>query len=121
MVEQLTRIAADAAGDPTLASRTWVLLTEAPDGGWGLDGHANTNEELVLHCRPSWRAGYCGDACVAPRSWPAVEDAAGRFAQGGGASLEGGALVAGHGRLVELLDAAGAEHTDQRQGHLIAW
>jgi hypothetical protein len=65
MVEQLTRIAADAAGDPTLASRTWVLLTEAPDGGWGLDGHANTNEELVAHCRPSWRAGYCGDACVA--------------------------------------------------------
>jgi hypothetical protein len=27
--------------------RTWVLLTEAPDGGWGLAGHANTNEELV--------------------------------------------------------------------------
>ena len=43
VVEQLTRIAADAAGDPTLASRTWVLLTEAPDGGWGLNGHANTN------------------------------------------------------------------------------
>jgi len=27
--------------------RTWVLLTEAPDGGWGLSGHAKTNEELV--------------------------------------------------------------------------
>jgi phenylpyruvate tautomerase PptA (4-oxalocrotonate tautomerase family) len=51
VVEQLTRIAADAAGDPTLASRTWVLLTEAPDGGWGLDGHANTNEELVAAAR----------------------------------------------------------------------
>ena len=50
MVEQLTRIAADAAGDPTLASRTWVLLTEAPDGGWGLSGHANT-EELVATSR----------------------------------------------------------------------
>jgi hypothetical protein len=24
-----------------------VLLTEAPDGGWGLAGHANTNAELV--------------------------------------------------------------------------
>jgi phenylpyruvate tautomerase PptA (4-oxalocrotonate tautomerase family) len=46
VVEQLTRITAEAAGDPTLASRTWVLLTEAPDGGWGLNGHANTNEEL---------------------------------------------------------------------------
>jgi phenylpyruvate tautomerase PptA (4-oxalocrotonate tautomerase family) len=48
VVERLTGIAADAAGDPTLTSRTWVLLTEAPDGGWGLNGHANTNEELVL-------------------------------------------------------------------------
>jgi len=47
VVERLTDIAAGAAGDPTLSSRTWVLLTEAPDGGWGLAGHANTNEELV--------------------------------------------------------------------------
>ena len=51
VVEQLTRIAADAAGDPTLASRTWVLLTQAPDGGWGLQGHANTNQELVAAAR----------------------------------------------------------------------
>jgi phenylpyruvate tautomerase PptA (4-oxalocrotonate tautomerase family) len=60
VVEQLTRIAADAAGDPTLASRTWVLLTEAPEGGWGLDGHANTNQELVAAARAqiaSLRAG----------------------------------------------------------------
>ena len=40
-----------AVGDPALASRTWVLLTEAPDGGWGLGGHANTNEELVAAAR----------------------------------------------------------------------
>lgn len=51
VVEQLTSIAAGAAGDPALASRTWVLLTEAPDGGWGLAGHANTNEELVAAAR----------------------------------------------------------------------
>ena len=51
VVERLTAIAADAAGDPTLPSRTWVLLTEAPDGGWGLAGHANTNEELVAAAR----------------------------------------------------------------------
>jgi phenylpyruvate tautomerase PptA (4-oxalocrotonate tautomerase family) len=51
VVEQLTRIAAEAAGDPTLVSRTWVLLTEAPEGGWGLDGHANTNQELVAAAR----------------------------------------------------------------------
>jgi phenylpyruvate tautomerase PptA (4-oxalocrotonate tautomerase family) len=51
VVEQLTRIAADAVGDPALPSRTWVLLTEAPDGGWGLNGHANTNDELVAAAR----------------------------------------------------------------------
>jgi hypothetical protein len=28
-----------------------VLLTEAPDGGWGLNGHANTNDELVAAAR----------------------------------------------------------------------
>ncbi len=28
-----------------------MLLTEAPDGGWGLGGHANTNEELVAAAR----------------------------------------------------------------------
>jgi len=60
VVERLTSIAADAAGDPALVSRTWVLLTEAPDGGWGLSGHANTNEELVAAARAqiaSLRAG----------------------------------------------------------------
>jgi phenylpyruvate tautomerase PptA (4-oxalocrotonate tautomerase family) len=60
VVERLTDIAAEAAGDPSLATRTWVLLTEAPDGGWGLSGHANTNDELVAAARAqiaSLRAG----------------------------------------------------------------
>ena len=60
VVERLTDIAAEAAGDPSLATRTWVLLTEAPDGGWGLGGHANTNDELVAAARAqiaSLRAG----------------------------------------------------------------
>src|SRR6202044_402557 len=43
VVSRLTEIVAAAAGDPTLANRTWVLLTEAPEGGWGLWGHAHTN------------------------------------------------------------------------------
>ena len=50
-VARLTAVVADAAGDPSLADRTWVLLTEAPDGGWGLAGHANTNAELVAAAR----------------------------------------------------------------------
>jgi phenylpyruvate tautomerase PptA (4-oxalocrotonate tautomerase family) len=51
VVEQFTAIIAGAAGDPSLAARTWVLLTEAVPGGWGLHGHANTNEELVAAAR----------------------------------------------------------------------
>jgi phenylpyruvate tautomerase PptA (4-oxalocrotonate tautomerase family) len=51
VVEQLTDVVADAAGRPELKERTWVLLTEAPDGGWGLWGHAHTNAELVAAAR----------------------------------------------------------------------
>ena len=50
-VVELTRVASEAANDPSLADRTWVLLTEAPDGGWGLGGHAYRNEELVAAAR----------------------------------------------------------------------
>ena len=51
VVSQFTSMVADAARDPALAERTWVLLTEAVPGGWGLGGHANTNEELVAAAR----------------------------------------------------------------------
>jgi len=51
VVARLTDLIARAAGDPGLIERTWVLLTEAPDGGWGLSGHANTNEDLVAAAR----------------------------------------------------------------------
>jgi phenylpyruvate tautomerase PptA (4-oxalocrotonate tautomerase family) len=47
VVRQFSDLVASAAGDPALAGRTWVLLTEAIEGGWGLAGHANTNAELV--------------------------------------------------------------------------
>jgi phenylpyruvate tautomerase PptA (4-oxalocrotonate tautomerase family) len=57
VVRELTDIVARAAGDATLADRTWVLLTEAPDGGWGLSGHANTNAELVTAARAAIAAG----------------------------------------------------------------
>jgi phenylpyruvate tautomerase PptA (4-oxalocrotonate tautomerase family) len=51
VVSQFTELVAAAAGDPSLSDRTWVLLTEAVEGGWGLSGHANTNEELVAAAR----------------------------------------------------------------------
>jgi phenylpyruvate tautomerase PptA (4-oxalocrotonate tautomerase family) len=51
VVSQFTDLVAAAAGDPSLKDRTWVLLTEAVEGGWGLAGHANTNAELVAAAR----------------------------------------------------------------------
>jgi phenylpyruvate tautomerase PptA (4-oxalocrotonate tautomerase family) len=51
VVRELTDIVATAAGDPTLAQRTWVLLTESPEGGWGVDGHANTGADLAAAAR----------------------------------------------------------------------
>jgi phenylpyruvate tautomerase PptA (4-oxalocrotonate tautomerase family) len=51
VVEKLTNLVAEAAHDETLKERTWVLLTEALEGGWGLWGHAHTNEELVAAAR----------------------------------------------------------------------
>jgi phenylpyruvate tautomerase PptA (4-oxalocrotonate tautomerase family) len=51
VVAQFTDLVAKAAADPALAERTWVLLTEAVDGGWGLWGHAHTNAELVQAAR----------------------------------------------------------------------
>ena len=51
VVSQFTSMVANAASDPALAGRTWVLLTEAVPGGWGLGGHANTNDELVAAAR----------------------------------------------------------------------
>ena len=44
VVEQLTAIVVAAGGT---TDRVWVLLTEAVQGGWGLWGHAHTNDELV--------------------------------------------------------------------------
>jgi|SRR5579862_2744082 len=51
VVEQLTDLIAAASGDNELKERTWVLLTEAEDGGWGLWGHAYTNDELLAKAR----------------------------------------------------------------------
>ena len=51
VVSQFTSMIADAAHDPALAECTWVLLTEAVPGGWGLGGHANTNDELIAAAR----------------------------------------------------------------------
>jgi phenylpyruvate tautomerase PptA (4-oxalocrotonate tautomerase family) len=51
VVKELTDIVAAAAGDPTLTERTWVLLTESPEGGWGISGHANTGADIAALAR----------------------------------------------------------------------
>ncbi|MBN9253329.1 MULTISPECIES: hypothetical protein [unclassified Mesorhizobium] len=51
VVRRLTDLVAAAANDADLVDRTWVLLTEAAPGGWGLWGHAHTNEEIVAAAR----------------------------------------------------------------------
>jgi phenylpyruvate tautomerase PptA (4-oxalocrotonate tautomerase family) len=51
VVTELTEIVADAGGDPSLSERTWVLLTESPEGGWGIGGHANTNADIAVAAR----------------------------------------------------------------------
>jgi phenylpyruvate tautomerase PptA (4-oxalocrotonate tautomerase family) len=51
VVKELTEIVAGAAGDPSLTERTWVLLTESPEGGWGIAGRANTNADIAAAAR----------------------------------------------------------------------
>jgi len=47
IVADVTAVVAEAAGDPGLRERTWVLLHEAVDGGWGIGGVAYTNSALT--------------------------------------------------------------------------
>ena len=51
VVRDITELVADAAGDPSLVDRTWVLITESPDGGWGIGGVANTGADIAASAR----------------------------------------------------------------------
>jgi phenylpyruvate tautomerase PptA (4-oxalocrotonate tautomerase family) len=51
VARELTDIVAAAAGDPTQVERTWVLIHESPNGGWGIDGHASTSDDIVAGAR----------------------------------------------------------------------
>jgi len=57
VVKELTEIVAEAAGDSSLADRTWVLITESPEGGWGIAGHANTQADIAAAARAALSAG----------------------------------------------------------------
>jgi phenylpyruvate tautomerase PptA (4-oxalocrotonate tautomerase family) len=47
LVKEATEIVAKISGDPSQAGRTWVLLTEAAEGGWGIAGTAFGKEEFA--------------------------------------------------------------------------
>ena len=47
LVREVTEIVVKMSGDPTQAGRTWVLLTEAAEGGWGISGTAFGKQEFA--------------------------------------------------------------------------
>jgi phenylpyruvate tautomerase PptA (4-oxalocrotonate tautomerase family) len=51
LVTEATQIVARICGDPSQARRTWVLLTEAAEGGWGIAGTAFGREEFAALLR----------------------------------------------------------------------
>jgi len=57
VVKELTEIVVAAAGDSSYGERTWVLITESPEGGWGIDGQANTNADIAAAARAALTAG----------------------------------------------------------------
>jgi phenylpyruvate tautomerase PptA (4-oxalocrotonate tautomerase family) len=51
VVSRFTELVGAATTAATAVNHIWVLLTEAVDGGWGLNGHAHTNADLVQAAR----------------------------------------------------------------------
>ena len=51
VVAELAGLVVEASDGRIPEERVWVLLTEATPGGWGLFGHAHTNEEIVEAAR----------------------------------------------------------------------
>lgn len=62
VVRELTDIVAAAADDPTLTERTWVLIYESPEGGWGINGHANTGADIAAAARAELTAAAAKSA-----------------------------------------------------------
>ena len=56
LVKEATEIVAKISGDPSQSGRTWVLLTEAAEGGWGIAGTAFGREEFAALAAKSRRS-----------------------------------------------------------------
>jgi phenylpyruvate tautomerase PptA (4-oxalocrotonate tautomerase family) len=59
IVEEATQIVARVSGDPSQAARTWVILTEAAEGGWGLAGTAFGASEFAALAAKAAAAASC--------------------------------------------------------------
>jgi phenylpyruvate tautomerase PptA (4-oxalocrotonate tautomerase family) len=46
LTREVTDVVAKHSGDPSQGRRTWVLLSEAAEGGWGIAGTAYGKEEF---------------------------------------------------------------------------
>jgi phenylpyruvate tautomerase PptA (4-oxalocrotonate tautomerase family) len=47
LVKEITEIVSKLSGDSTQSGRTWVLLTEGAEGGWGIAGTAFGRQEFA--------------------------------------------------------------------------
>lgn len=56
ITSEATEIITKTAGDPSLAGRTWVILTEAAEGGWGIAGTAFGVDEFTALARKAAEA-----------------------------------------------------------------
>jgi CBS domain-containing protein len=70
------------------------MLTEAPDGGWGLARHANTNAELISAARPDRRTGHEPAGLVSEAGTPAPSSGSQRKAEGEKMSEQASATAA---------------------------
>jgi phenylpyruvate tautomerase PptA (4-oxalocrotonate tautomerase family) len=57
IVKEATEIVAKLSNDPSQAGRTWVILQEAAEGGWGLAGTAFGVEEFTALAAKAKAAG----------------------------------------------------------------
>jgi phenylpyruvate tautomerase PptA (4-oxalocrotonate tautomerase family) len=56
LVKEITEIVTRISGDHTQASRTWALLSEAAEGGWGISGTAFGKVEFAAAAQAAARA-----------------------------------------------------------------
>ena len=74
-VAEATQIVTKIAGDSAQGARTWVLLTEAAEGGWGIAGTAFGREEFAaLATKSSTTASKTFSAEDTASSIPGLED-----------------------------------------------